>query len=55
LTRDISKDEVLTRDDVILQDGRLCDKFRTEQDRFFAAGRASSAAKPSKERLCKVV
>lgn len=36
LTRDVAKDEVLTRDDVILPEGRLCDRLRAEQDKLFS-------------------
>jgi predicted homoserine dehydrogenase-like protein len=35
LKRNISKDTVLTYDDVILPPNRLCDKLRIEQDLFF--------------------
>ena len=35
LKRDISKDQVLSRADVILPEGRLCDRLRAEQDGFF--------------------
>ena len=35
LKRDISKDEVLTYDDVELPVGRLCDRLRAEQDAYF--------------------
>jgi predicted homoserine dehydrogenase-like protein len=35
LTRDVTKDDVLTRDDVIFPEGRLCDQLRAEQDQFF--------------------
>jgi predicted homoserine dehydrogenase-like protein len=35
LKRDIKKDQVLTYDDVILPEGRLCDKLRAEQDKYF--------------------
>ncbi|QLE56097.1 NAD(P)H-dependent oxidoreductase [Nostoc sp. TCL26-01] len=36
LKRDISKDQVLTYDDVELPAGRLCDQLRAEQDKYFA-------------------
>ncbi|BAT54935.1 putative NAD(P)-dependent oxidoreductase [Nostoc sp. NIES-3756] len=36
LKRDIAKDQVLTYDDVELPEGRLCDKLRAEQDKYFA-------------------
>ncbi|MBD2342591.1 NAD(P)H-dependent oxidoreductase [Anabaena subtropica] len=36
LKRDISKDQVLTYDDVELPQGRLCDQLRAEQDKYFA-------------------
>ena len=36
LKRDISRDQVLTYDDVELPAGRLCDKLRAEQDAYFA-------------------
>jgi predicted homoserine dehydrogenase-like protein len=35
LKRDISKDEILTYDDVELPQGRLCDKLREEQNAYF--------------------
>jgi predicted homoserine dehydrogenase-like protein len=44
LARDVAKDEVLTRDDVILPAGRLCDRLREEQDRFFGTAPAVSTA-----------
>jgi predicted homoserine dehydrogenase-like protein len=37
LKRNISKDEVLTYDDVILHTGRLCDGLRNEQAKVFPA------------------
>jgi len=36
LKRDISRDEVLTYDDVELPEGRLCDRLRAEQNSYFA-------------------
>lgn len=36
LKRNISKDQVLTYDDVEIPEGRLCDKLRKEQDEYFA-------------------
>ncbi|WP_375472443.1 NAD(P)H-dependent oxidoreductase [uncultured Nostoc sp.] len=36
LKRDISKDRVLTYEDVELPEGRLCDRLRTEQNTYFA-------------------
>lgn len=36
LKRDISKDQVLTYEDVELPEGRLCDQLRTEQNSYFA-------------------
>lgn len=36
LKRDISKDQVLTYDDVELPTGRLCDQLRAEQNKYFA-------------------
>ncbi|MBN3910187.1 MAG: Gfo/Idh/MocA family oxidoreductase [Nostoc sp. NMS1] len=36
LKRDISKDQVLTYEDVELPEGRLCDQLRTEQNNYFA-------------------
>ncbi len=36
LRRDVSKDQVLTYDDVILPEGRLADKLREEQNAYFA-------------------
>jgi len=37
LKRDISKDQVLTYEDVELPEGRLCDQLRTEQNTYFAS------------------
>ncbi|MEH2399986.1 Gfo/Idh/MocA family oxidoreductase [Nostoc sp.] len=37
LKRDITKDQVLTYEDVELPEGRLCDQLRTEQNTYFAA------------------
>ncbi len=39
LNRDIAKDQILTRDDVVLPGGRLCDRLRAEQDRLFTDNR----------------
>ncbi|QKQ74758.1 NAD(P)H-dependent oxidoreductase [Nostoc sp. TCL240-02] len=36
LKRDISKDQVLTYEDVELPEGRLCDQLRNEQNNYFA-------------------
>ncbi|BAY76986.1 SAF domain-containing protein [Nostoc linckia NIES-25] len=36
LKRDISRDQVLTYDDVELPEGRLCDRLRAEQNSYFA-------------------
>ncbi|MBE9036181.1 NAD(P)H-dependent oxidoreductase [aff. Roholtiella sp. LEGE 12411] len=36
LKRDVSKDQVLTYEDVELPQGRLCDQLRTEQNAYFA-------------------
>lgn len=35
LKRDIPKDQVLTYEDVVLPEGRLCDALRAEQDAYF--------------------
>jgi len=35
LTRDVSKDQVLTYADVIVPEGRFCDKLRQEQNEYF--------------------
>ncbi len=43
LKQDISKDQVLTYDDVELPAGRLCDKLRAEQNEYFAPSRDPSA------------
>ena len=42
LKRDIGKDEVLTRDDVTLPEGRLADRLRAEQDAMFSSFHGSS-------------
>lgn len=47
LKRDIAKDTVLTYDDVILPPDRLCDKLRTEQEKFFNIAQPSKAFKNS--------
>ncbi len=44
LTRDITRDEVLTYADVELPAGRLCDRLREEQDAYFGAAAARAAA-----------
>jgi predicted homoserine dehydrogenase-like protein len=36
LKRDVPKDGIITYDDVILPEGRLCDKLREEQNAYFA-------------------
>ncbi|MEH1847811.1 MAG: Gfo/Idh/MocA family oxidoreductase [Nostoc sp.] len=36
LKRDITKDQVLTYEDIELPEGRLCDQLRTEQNTYFA-------------------
>jgi predicted homoserine dehydrogenase-like protein len=36
LKRDVSRDTALTYDDVILPEGRLCDRLRDEQNAHFA-------------------
>jgi len=36
LKRDVSRDQVITYDDVELPEGRLCDELRTEQNAYFA-------------------
>jgi predicted homoserine dehydrogenase-like protein len=43
LKRDISKDQVLTYDDVELPSGRLGDKLRAEQNAYFATGKTLAA------------
>ncbi len=43
LKRDISKDQVLTYDDVELPEGRLCDQLRTEQNAYFASAKTLTA------------
>ncbi|MCP6761571.1 MAG: Gfo/Idh/MocA family oxidoreductase [Fischerella sp. CENA71] len=43
LKRDISKDQVLTYDDVELPEGRLCDQLRAEQNAYFAASKTLTA------------
>ncbi|MDZ8185445.1 MAG: Gfo/Idh/MocA family oxidoreductase [Nostoc sp. ChiSLP02] len=44
LKRDISRDEVLTYDDVELPPGRLCDRLRAEQNSYFAPEKILAAA-----------
>lgn len=44
LKRDISRDQVLTYDDVELPEGRLADKLRAEQDAYFAVAAEKVAA-----------
>ena len=43
LKNDIAKDKVLTYDDVVISEGRFCDKLRREQDDLFSAAIAASA------------
>ncbi|MBW4632560.1 MAG: Gfo/Idh/MocA family oxidoreductase [Iphinoe sp. HA4291-MV1] len=43
LKRDISKDQVLTYDDVELPEGRLCDKLRSEQNAYFTQSKTLAA------------
>ncbi|TBR59726.1 NAD(P)-dependent oxidoreductase [Westiellopsis prolifica IICB1] len=43
LKRDISKDQVLTYDDVELPEGRLCDQLRAEQNAYFASSKILTA------------
>lgn len=45
LMRNISKDEVLTRDDVVLPENRLCDRLRAEQDALFGRRDAASSSR----------
>jgi len=45
LTRDIKKDEVLTRKDVTLPEGRLSDRLRAEQDAHFSRNTTSTSAR----------
>lgn len=45
LKRDISRDQVLTYDDVELPQGRLCDRLRTEQNADFFTGKHLIAVK----------
>ena len=35
LQRDVPKDQVLSYEDVLLPEGRLCDRLREEQNRLF--------------------
>ena len=44
LVRDVPKDRVLTREDVTLPPGRLCDKLRAEQDAHFHQKSAAAKA-----------
>lgn len=48
--RNITRDQVLTYDDVDLPTGRLCDKLRLEQDIAFF-GRPAASSRKQKERL----
>jgi predicted homoserine dehydrogenase-like protein len=34
--RTIAKDQILTREDVVVPEGRLCDRLRQEQDTLFS-------------------
>lgn len=47
LKRNLSKDHVLTYDDVELPEGRLCDRLREEQNSLFGAAQAGSLAAAS--------
>jgi predicted homoserine dehydrogenase-like protein len=55
LTRDISKDEVLTRGDVISLQGRLCDRLRAEQDEQFRVAHEERAITSSPSAVCQLV
>ncbi|MEM6714121.1 MAG: NAD(P)-dependent oxidoreductase [Cyanobacteria bacterium P01_D01_bin.6] len=37
MRRDVAKDSVLTYDDIVLPEGRLCDQLRAEQNTYFAS------------------
>ncbi|MDF5724226.1 MAG: Gfo/Idh/MocA family oxidoreductase [Rhizonema sp. PD37] len=43
LKRDVSKDQILTYDDVELPEGRLCDKLRSEQNAYFSIEKTLAA------------
>jgi predicted homoserine dehydrogenase-like protein len=51
LKNDVPKDKVLTYDDVILPEGRLVDKLREEQRRYFASSQPVVEQEPQKEAL----
>jgi predicted homoserine dehydrogenase-like protein len=38
LKHDVAKDQILTYDDVLVPEGRLCDKLRAQQDTHFSVG-----------------
>lgn len=38
LKRDIPKDQILSYEDVVIPEGRLCDQLRLEQDQYFFGG-----------------
>jgi predicted homoserine dehydrogenase-like protein len=50
LNRDIKKDEVLTRKDVTLPEGRLVDRLRAEQDAFFGRNNTASASTRARQK-----
>jgi predicted homoserine dehydrogenase-like protein len=51
LNRDVSKDEVLTRSDVTIPGGRLCDQLRAEQDEMWSVGTEGLSPKRSEPSL----
>ncbi len=42
LKKDLTKDSVLTYEDVELPEGRLCDKLRAQQDAYYAGGKENA-------------
>jgi predicted homoserine dehydrogenase-like protein len=52
VTRDVAKDEVFSRSDVTIPEGRLSDRLRMEQDALFApANVAAGATAPNRDAL----
>jgi predicted homoserine dehydrogenase-like protein len=54
LKRDVGRDEILTCDDILLPENRLCDRLRAEQDSFFDPARNSSAIRSSPAQICQL-
>ncbi len=45
LKRDVSKDSIISYDDIEVPEGRLCDRLRLEQNEYFGVTAGSSSAR----------